>query len=309
MTPFAQLPFVSLPALPRVPHRFYELPERRVSVWTPALGEVECSVRVLGSGPPLVLVHGLMTSGYSFRYVIEALAEHHTVYVPDLPGSGRSTKPDRPLTWEAMADWLQAFCESLGLRQPDVIGNSMGGYLAMWWALRTPRAMRKLVVLHAPGIPNLRLRALWWAIRLPGARSVLRWLVQRAPRRWAHRNVHYYDESLKSLEEAAEYGDVLATDEGLTGFYRQLRDTMDVRGCHALLRLLDGRHEAHCDFPVPVQLVYARQDPMVAPSIGRALTDRIPGAELHWVKRGSHFMHVDAPEEFLEIVDAWFARR
>jgi pimeloyl-ACP methyl ester carboxylesterase len=50
---------------------------------------------------------------------------------------------------------------------------------------------------------------------------------------------------------------------------------------------------------VPLQLVYARRDPMVPPSVGERLARLVPGAELAWLEAGSHFAHVDAPEALL----------
>ena len=90
--PFQQLPFAALPALPRIPHPYFSTPARELSLHSTAFGDVRVHCRVHGSGPPLLLVHGLMTSSYSFRYVLEPLGQHFTVYVPDLPGSGRSSE-------------------------------------------------------------------------------------------------------------------------------------------------------------------------------------------------------------------------
>ncbi|MCB9664837.1 MAG: alpha/beta hydrolase [Alphaproteobacteria bacterium] len=297
--PFVQLPFRALPEHPRLPHGWYDLAPREVVVDSPGLGPVRTSYVEVGEGPPLVLLHGLMTTGYSFRYVVEPLARRFRVLVPDLPGSGRSATPDAPHTPEAVADWLVAFLDATGARGGDLVGNSMGGYLALWAVLRDPEAVGRLLVLHAPAVPSLRLRALWAAIRLPGSEAVLGALIRREPRRWAHRNVHYFDETLKSLEEAAEYGDVLTTRDGLRGFHRHLRDVMDVRAVARLGRRLRSEGALPC----PTTLVYAKADPMVPPSDGVALASWLPTAELVWLDRGSHFAHVDAADAFLEVVD------
>jgi pimeloyl-ACP methyl ester carboxylesterase len=297
VVPFRRVPFEALPARPRVPHPFLELPEQRTVLDTPELGRFALSWRTLGQGEPLLLVHGLMTTGYSWRYVIEPLSRHFRVIVPDLVGAGRSDKPDRVLSPEAVADALVAFQRALGIQGCRVLGNSMGGYLALWMALRHPGAMDRLVVGHAPGVPEARLFALWAAMRAPGSEALLGALVRRDARRWAWRNVHYWDESLKSVEEVAEYGDVLATTDGLRGFHRQLRDVMDVRG---ILRFQRRLREAPPS--LPIRLVYARRDPMVPPTVGSALAARLPGAELLWLEHASHFAHIDATDRFLEAV-------
>lgn len=300
MKPFQQPPFSALPAAPRLAHPYFDVPARTVPVWTEAFGDTPTHVRVLGQGPPLLLIHGLMTSSYSWRYVLEPLSRHFTVYAPDLPGSGRSATPTAPLTPAALNAWFDGLMLELGLRSCRIVGNSMGGYLALTWALLNPRAVERLVVVHAPLKPTPRLYALWLATRLPFARAALAALVRMDPERWVHRNVHYWDESLKSREETAEYAAPLRTEAGLRGFFSQLRDTMDVRALRATWSGLDARHEAGADFPIPLQLIYARQDPMVPPSTGRAIEHALPRSRTIWLDRGSHFAHVDAPDLFLE---------
>ena len=71
--PFQRQRFEELPELPRRPHPFFAAEARSVSVETEGFGAMDVSVRVHGDGPPLLLVHGLMTSGYSWRYLLEPL--------------------------------------------------------------------------------------------------------------------------------------------------------------------------------------------------------------------------------------------
>ena len=162
--PFQQLPFAALPALPRIPHPYFSTPARELSLHSTAFGDVRVHCRVHGSGPPLLLVHGLMTSSYSFRYVLEPLGQHFTVYVPDLPGSGRSSMPDRSYHPDRYAEFLGELIDALGIRGCRTVGNSLGGYLAMRLALRDRGAMSRLLNLHSPGIPLPRLHALRMAL-------------------------------------------------------------------------------------------------------------------------------------------------
>lgn len=296
--PFEQMRFEELPERPRVAHPFFDVAESRVRVRSRALGGLDLSVRRHGRGRPLVCVHGLMTSSYSFRYLLEPLAARgREVIVFDLPGAGRSDAPDVEYGAEALAELIGEAMEALGVLGADVIGNSMGGYLAMWLALRRPAAIGRLVNLHSPGLPTPRMWALEGALSVPGAGAALDALVRRDPERWAFRNVHYFDETLKSREEAREYAAPLRTIEGRRAFARYLRETLrasTMRAFEARLRALAGG-----EFPVPLQLVYARRDPMVPPSVGARMMALLPRAERAWLERGSHFAHVDAPDDFL----------
>ncbi len=259
-------------------------------------GDVTLSARRMGEGEPLVLVHGLMTSSYSFRYVLAPLAEHFEVIVFDLPGDGRSDAPDVPYDAQNVADLIGETFDALGLRAPRVIGNSMGGYLCMWLALRRPDAMSRLVNLHSPGLATPRMDALELALGwLPGARRIVDRLVSRDPERWAFRNVHYWDETLKSREEAREYAAPLRTPEGRKAFTRYLGDTLKASTMRRFEHMLAERGS----LPIPLQLIYARRDPMVPPSVGARLSELVPSAPITWLERGSHFAHVDAPDAFL----------
>lgn len=297
LRPFEPMPYDELPERPRLAHPFFALTDERVRVDSAHFGSVELSVRRAGSGPPLLCVHGLMTSSYSFRYLFERLGDRFDVITFDLPGAGRSDAPDVPYGPEALATLIGELMDALGITGCPVLGNSMGGYLAMWLALQRPEAMSKLVNLHSPGLVTARMRALGVALSLPGSRLVLDGLVRRDPERWAFRNVHYYDESLKSREEAREYAGPLRTPEGRRAFHRYLHDTLAERPMRAFeerLAMLDGR------FVVPLLLVYARRDPMVPPAIGERFARLLPEADFEWLDEGSHFAHVDAPDAFVQ---------
>lgn len=297
--PFRQLPFAEVPDLPRVPHGWALTRGETVRISTEDFGDVDVHVRITGQGPPLVLVHGLMTTSYSWRYVFEPLGRRFTLYAPDLVGSGRSDKPDRRYGPDALARSIGATLDALGLRGAPVIGNSLGGYLCMRLALLDPGAIGRLVNLHSPGLVTPRMTALRWALKLlPWHEAVIHALVSRDPERWVHRNVHYWDEALKSREEHREYAAPLRTDAGVRAFSRLLRDTLDANE----MRAFEARLRAE-GFPIPLLLVYAERDPMVPPSVGERLHAILPDAGYVRLQEASHFAHVDATARFLEAIE------
>lgn len=276
-----------------MPHRWAGATRRDVTIACEGLPPTRIAVREYGSGPPLLLVHGLMTAGYSFRYVLDLLGAHHRLLIPDLPGAGHSDHPDVYLGPDVLARAILATIDALGVRGAPVVGNSMGGYLCMRAALLDPGAIGRLVNLHSPGVPTARMHALYWALRLLPARWAIDRLVRRDPERWVHENVHYYDESLKSREEHREYATPLSTPAGRRAFHRHLRDALSVRDMKAFVAALRAR-----PFPIPLLLVYARRDPMVPPIVGERLHALVPAAELVWLDEASHFAHVDAAPRF-----------
>ncbi len=298
--PFRQGRFEDLPDAPRRPHVYFRTRAEELDMESLPFGRLRVHFRVHGEGPPLLLVHGLMTTSYSWRYVLPELGRRYTLYVPDLPGAGRSGKPLEPSYHpDAMADWIGEFQRAVGIRGCLAIGNSMGGYLCMRLALRDPGAMSRLVNVHSPGVPEPRLLALRVAFAIPGSRRLLLALVHRDPLRWAHRNVHYWDESLKSLEEAREYGGALADRTGCLAFGKFLSETLAAGPMKTFHRELLARRRDGLAFPIPLLLLYARRDPMVPARFGDVFAERIPSARLVRIDEASHFAHVDGVERFL----------
>lgn len=297
--PFSQLCFAEVPEIPHRSHRYFETRQQSVMLDSRHFGRVRIHVNSYGSGPPLLLVHGLMTTSYSWRYVLEELGARYTLYVPDLIGSGRSEKPDASYHPDALAESIGETMRALGIWGAPIIGNSLGGYLAMRLALQSPDAMKCLINLHSPGVPTARMYALAGAQSIvPGFQTLLRWLVWRDPERWAHKNVHYFDETLKSREEHREYAAPLRTEEGVRAFGRMLTQTLHVSAMREFTRTLQTLKR----FPVPLLLIYSERDKMVPPIVGDRLHALLPDAQFVRLKDASHFAHVDAPEAFVQAV-------
>jgi 3-oxoadipate enol-lactonase len=99
-----------------------------------------------GSGPPLLLIHGLMASGDMFEPVIDAFAAHRRVIVPDLRGHARSRRLGPPYLVRQLAADLSALLERLGVGSADGLGYSQGGAIAQQLALDDPGRCRRLVL-------------------------------------------------------------------------------------------------------------------------------------------------------------------
>jgi pimeloyl-ACP methyl ester carboxylesterase len=296
--PFERVPFAELPALPKRPHPYDRTEALEVTTRSERLGALRIHVRQAGSGPPLLLVHGLMTTSYSWRYLIEPLGRRFRLLMPDLPGCGRSeAAPPGAYGAPSIAAWIGDLQRALGVEGCLAVGNSMGGYLCMLHALARPDAFARLVNVHSPAFPDAKLDLLSALMKVPGTRALAARLARRDPLRWAHRNVHYFDEELKSVEEAHAYGDPLSTAEGSRAFACYLAETMSAAGLRAFTRALRDRFRAGQPFPVRLMLLYADRDPLVSPRNGERLHALIPGAEIAWIRSSSHFAHVDTPDE------------
>ncbi|MBI4815712.1 MAG: alpha/beta fold hydrolase [Deltaproteobacteria bacterium] len=242
-----------------------------------------------------------MTSSYSFRYLMGALADRFTTYSLDLPGAGRSDAPlEMSYDPSTLGKLVLAATRRLGIAGCPIVGNSMGGYVSLWAGLEAPPGcMARLVVIHAPGFPEFRLSLLGALLGSWVGKRVFDALISRNPLKWCHTNVHYYDESLKSLEEASEYGEPLRSSAGKRALEKYLLETMSIRDIRKFQKILDERRARGTAFPVPLLLMYADRDPMVRPEYGRRYRDLIPESELVVLSEASHFAHVDAVDRLL----------
>jgi pimeloyl-ACP methyl ester carboxylesterase len=103
----------------------------------------------LGSGRPMILLHGGLGSGEMFGPILPTLAAEHRVIVVDLQGHGRTADIDRPLDLKLLADDIAALIDHLGLERPDLVGYSLGGGVAFWTAVKHPEKVGRLVMASA----------------------------------------------------------------------------------------------------------------------------------------------------------------
>ena len=106
----------------------------------------------MGSGPPVVLVHGLSGSWENWLETIPHLARTHTVVAVDLPGFGRSELPEEDVSIPGYGRFLDAFFAELGFERTALVGSSMGGLIAAQTAAAFPERVDRLVLVSAPGL-------------------------------------------------------------------------------------------------------------------------------------------------------------
>ncbi|MFD6155411.1 alpha/beta fold hydrolase [Nocardia sp. NPDC060256] len=295
---FQQLRYRELPEYPRLPHPYFEADQVDVAMDSVPFGRIRVHYRTVGDGPPLLLIHGLMTASYSWRYVLAGLGEHFRVIAVDLPGGGRSDGPvDRKYSGPALATWIGEFQRALGIEGCAVVGNSLGGCFVLRRALDDPSSFERVVLIHSPVLPEFRHRALRAVLAIPGVAAGLAAYVRRSPLRWAHYRTHYYDGTLKSLEEARIYGEPLARRDRSRTFVRYLQDALRPNDLRNTADRLRGLRDDNRPFPIPLMIMYGTaHDPIVSPSMGRALEELVPSAKSVWLDQASHFVHVDRPD-------------
>jgi pimeloyl-ACP methyl ester carboxylesterase len=184
----------------------------------------ELSICEAGTGPPAVLIHGLGATKVSFLPTLNALADSHRPIAVDLPGFGDSTKPIRG-AYDApyFASAITALLDALEIERADIVGNSMGGRVAIELGLRYPERVRRLALLapslawrrSRPWAPYLRFVAPQLGLIQPAPRplveTIVRHLVPTSDREWTAVGI---DEFLRSY----------LTPRGRAAFYAAARN-------------------------------------------------------------------------------------
>ncbi len=133
--------------------------------WTAELHGHEVIYRTVGSGPAVVLIHGMINSSRHWRKVALQLADRYTVIAPDLIGHGDSATPRGDYSIGAHAAAIRDLLASLGIRSATIVGHSLGGGIAMQFFWQFPERVERLVLVSSGGLgpevsPMLRTAAL-----------------------------------------------------------------------------------------------------------------------------------------------------
>jgi pimeloyl-ACP methyl ester carboxylesterase len=144
-------------------------PEARPAHWPRwgrvQAGKISTSYLEAGAGFPVILLHGLGATNASFLPTLSDLSRGYRVIAPDLPGFGDSSKPFRPYHAAFFAGWLWRFMDALGMDRAHLVGNSMGGRVAIEGGLVAPERFDRLVLL-SPSPAFIRRRAFVRLVRL-----------------------------------------------------------------------------------------------------------------------------------------------
>jgi pimeloyl-ACP methyl ester carboxylesterase len=245
-----------------------------------------------GAGPPVVLVHGIASSVYTWAAVIPALAGSHDVVALDLPGFGGSEIPS-DLSGDAYPRILGRFLDALGLDQVALVGHSLGGAVVSAFAAARPERVGRLVLVDSAGF-NLAPEDRPWVLRLagaPGASAVLeRFPVRRRIVRLALRQV-FLDDARVTPERVEEYLAPLARPGASRFFSQLLRDPGGM-----------GLPEAISRVRVPTLVVWCAQDEWVPLRDADRFLAAIPGARKAVIDGCGHLPQEERPHELLALL-------
>ncbi len=256
--------------------------------------------RVAGKGPLLLLVHGMAGSSVTWRHVMPALSERFTVLAPDLLGQGQSDKPRGDYSIGAHANTLRDLMDALGFERATVVGQSLGGGVAMQLAYQFPERCERLVLVDSGGLG----REVTFYLRmltLPGFEGIFPlfcspWL-RDAGKRTAAWLGRAGVRSTPARQEIWRSYASLADAENRRPFFRSLRDVIDFRG-----QAVSALGRLHRAAQLPTLIVWGARDPFIPVSHAVAAHEAIPGSRLEIFEGVGHYPHCEAPERFIEVL-------
>ncbi|MGO9489625.1 MAG: alpha/beta fold hydrolase [Solirubrobacteraceae bacterium] len=136
---------------------WHEIDWRRYQRWVTVDGRPVNTIE-LGSGPPIVFVHGLSGSWVNWLEQLAAFSGRHRVVAMDLPGFGHSPMPAGEISIQGYARTLDTLLGELGIDAAAVVGNSMGGFISAELAIAFPQRVERLVLVSAAGISTYQNR-------------------------------------------------------------------------------------------------------------------------------------------------------
>lgn len=258
-----------------------------------------------GSGPPVVLIHGMVNSSRHWRDVALALADRYTVIAPDLIGHGDSATPRGDYSLGAHASSIRDLLAVLGVDRATIVGHSLGGGVAMQFFYQFPQRTERLVLVSSGGLGR-EVSPLLRSATLPGASALLS--LAAHPRllsalrhagdglsRAGSRQGIYLQAIARALRPLEQPG-------ARKAFLHTIRAVIDVHGQRVSatdrLYLLAG---------MPTLIVWGERDHTIPLAHGLAANTAAPGSRFESLPRAAHFPHLEDPEGLAAVLGDFLA--
>lgn len=233
-----------------------------------------------GTGPTVILLHGLGGSGQNWMFTVSALSPQFHVVVPDQVGFGNSDKPMINYRVRTYVDFLDQFCKQLKIERATLVGNSMGGWIAAAFTIAFPEKVDRLVLASATGYAppgNFDYKSLYSLN--PSTR-----------------------EGMKQLAAKVFFNKSFSSDTVIDQLLAQRMSAGDGYTINSLIESV-GRREDFLDgqldkIKTPTLIIWGREDGLVLLSEGERFKKDIANSKMIVFDRCGHFPQVEKAGEF-----------
>lgn len=254
----------------------------------------------VGSGPVLLLIHGMAGNYDNWQAVMEPLARRHTVIAPDLPGHGGSAPGAGDYSTAAHAVALRDLLIALGHERATIVGHSLGGGIAMLVAFQFPELAERLVLVSSGGLGR-EVSALLRAAALPGAGMFIAATAKGATIAGAAIGQGLAAVGLQPNPDFAEVARgyaSLANPRRRSAFLATLRSVINARG-----QAVDARDRLYLAEGIPVLIIWGARDPIIPVHHARHAHETISGSRLEIFDGVGHLPQLEAPGRFVAVLE------
>ena len=253
-----------------------------------------------GTGPAVLLLHGLGCDHTTWESVIEPLSRRYTVIAPDLLGHGRSDKPRADYTLGGFANGMRDLLTVLGIDKVTVIGHSFGGGVAMQFAYQYPERTERLMLVASGGLgpevsPAIR------AISTPGFHQVMSVLTLPGIRHAGMAGMRALSGTglslTRDLDEVARIYDTFRDSAARHAVRHVVKAVVDWQG-----QIVTMADRAYLTEAMPMWVVWGRDDRVIPVRHANAAAELAPNARVEVIPDSGHFPHKDHPQRFARIV-------
>jgi pimeloyl-ACP methyl ester carboxylesterase len=258
-----------------------------------------------GTGPALLLLHGIANSSQTWEGVAPWLTDHFTLIAPDLLGHGESATPRGDYSLGAHASGARDVLTALGIERATVVGHSLGGGIAMQFAYQFPERCERMVLVSSGGLGR-EVHLVLRAAAVPGANLVLPVLtsagllgvgrgvggVLRRVGRPPSEDLDVLGRGFASLDSAGSRQAFLQTVRAVIEPGGQRVSAHDRLGLAALL---------------PTLIVWGERDSIIPVAHGAAAHDALPGSRFEVFPGAGHMPHDADPQRFAALLTEFCA--
>lgn len=261
-------------------------------------GGIETSYLEAGAGEPVVMLHGSgpgVSALANWQHNIGVLSRRFRVLAPDIVGFGATARPgDVVYSLRTWTDHIWAFLDALGLEKVAIVGNSLGGRIALQMATDRPGRIARMVLMGAPGV-GMTITAGLAALRAyepsPDAmRDLLR--------------SYFAVDPAMITDELVEIRYQASIVDGAYQAYRAM--FFDPRHAGSQLGITEDEVRA---ITTPTLLVHGREDKVVPVHVSVTMLGLLPNADLHVFSACGHWTQIERADEFSALVTDYLSRR
>ncbi len=264
----------------------------------------------VGSGPVVLLLHGLACDHTTWSPVIDRLAQKYTVIAPDLLGHGLSDKPRADYTLGGYANGMRDLLTILGIDKVTVVGHSFGGGVAMQFAYQFPERTHRLMLVSTGGLgpevtPLIKLiQAPGWfqlmgALTLPGIRHAETAVLRAVAGHGSRGPLRKYT---RDLDEVADIVESWKDRHTRFAIRHLVRAVIDWQG-----QIVTMADRAYLTQAMPMAVLWGLEDQVIPVRHASNAAALAPDVRVDVLADAGHFPHTDHPDEFAAILDEFIA--